>query len=499
MHCRRFGITAILITLAIGSAAHAQPGITRTTQFSVDGKIIASSSTTVIDIWDVADGRLLRQLQGHSDHVNALAFTPDGRTLASGSYDGSVRLWDARGGKELHVLKGLKEAIAYIAVSADGKLVAAGGYDNLIWIWDIATGKEQRRLAGSQGAILGLAFSPDGKMLASCGIEHVIRLWDVATGKEIRQLTGNKHNVRTFAFTSNSKFGISGGCDHSVRFWDVTTGKEVRQFAGHGGDVFFVALSPDGKTLATGSHDGSIRLWDVASGGETRRCTGHDGGVICLSFSPDGRTLTSGGYDKVQRISEIATGVERLRFGGANAAAPNPVPNLAPLDVHKGLWSDLASEDGHVAHRAIWTLARSAKGVAFLRENLQPKAEAPFDNRQAKRWIEELGHDQFKVREKAFDGLAKLGPAVVPLLKATLSGQPEAETRRRIERLLASFAGAEPAAQAAREARVVEVLEHAATKDAIALLRTLAEEGDGETTRQARLALARLARQSKND
>jgi dipeptidyl aminopeptidase/acylaminoacyl peptidase len=494
MRCRPFPYRhLILVFLILSAPALAQPGITRTTRFSADGRAIASASTNEIDIWSVADGRLLRQMHGHTHFVNALAITPDGRTLASASYDTTVRLWDAETGKERHLLKGPEKAVAYIAVSPDGKTVAAGGYDKIIWLWDIATGKEIRRFTGSQGDILFVGFSRDGKTLASSGCEHVIRLWDVATGAQIRQLVGNTHNVRTFTFAPDGKTGISGGCDHSVRLWDLSNGKESRQFVGHTNDVFFVTLSPDGQTLASASQDGSVRLWNAATGAELRRCPGHQGGVICIAFSADGRTLTSGGYDKVQRICEIATGKERLLFGepGANPAAAEP----ARAELDKSTWQDLASEDAHRAHRASWALARSDQALAFVRERLKPVAVAGVDLALAKRLIADLDNDQFKVREKAMDDLAKLGPSVAPLLKTALSTDPGTETRRRIERLLVGLTGADLAGEELRGTRVVEALEYIGTKDAAAVIQALAQgSAESELTRQARAALGRLAR-----
>src|SRR5882724_3203464 len=165
--------------LRLGSrsqAIDARQNDIRTIQFSRDGRTIASSSTSSIEIWDAATGQVIKQLKGHTDFVNSLTFCPDGKTLASGSFDQTLRLWDLATGKEVHQLKGAEKGIAYIAVSPNGKMLASGGYDKTIRLWDVAAGKEIRQLAGSQVEILFLAFSPDNKTLASGGIESTIRL-----------------------------------------------------------------------------------------------------------------------------------------------------------------------------------------------------------------------------------------------------------------------------------------------------------------------------------
>jgi hypothetical protein len=489
------------MTVAIGLALfvptlHAQPGITRTAGYTPDGRNIASSSTSAIDIWDVASGRLVRQLEGHTDFVNALAVSPDGRRLASGSYDFTVRLWDIQTGKEIRRFKGPEKAVAFIALSPDGKSLAAGGYDKVIWVWDVASGNEIRRLEGSQGDILGLTFSADGKTLASNGCELVIRLWDLTTGKEVRQLVGNRHHIRTFAFAADGKTGVSGGCDHSIRVWDLGTGKEKRQLVGHSGDVFSVTFSPDGNTLASGSHDGSVRLWDLAEGAELRRCGDHVGGVIYVAFAPDGRTLTSGGYDKRQRIWETANGKERLTFGTV-PPDQEAQPDLAGAEWEKNAWKDLASEDGRRAHRAIWGLTTSTSGVALIREHLKPLAPPPVDQTRALRLIEDLDHDVFKVREKAYSDLADMGRGIIPLLRKTLNARPGSEVRKRVEKLLFHLTDGAPSNELLRSIRAIETLENIGAKEAQAVLQTLVRDNaDAEVGRQAAASLSRLTRRA---
>src|SRR5207248_53559 len=130
----------------------------------------------------------------------------------------------------------------------------------------------------------------------------------------------------------------------------------------HTDDVFFVTLAPDGATLASGCHDGTVRLWDVAGGKEIRPCgSGHAGGAICCAFAPDGRTLVSGGYDKTIRVWEVATGRERLSLSDGPADRP-----AVRAELDKAGWTDLASEDARIAHRAVWALAASPRGVALL-------------------------------------------------------------------------------------------------------------------------------------
>jgi serine/threonine protein kinase/dipeptidyl aminopeptidase/acylaminoacyl peptidase len=272
--------------------------------FSPDGTTLASGSyDNTIRRWDAATGKPLGEpLRGHEDWVTSVAFSPDGTTLASGSDDKTIRLWDAASGKPLgEPLRGHEGDVASVAFSPDGTTLASGSEDMTIRLWDAATGKPLGEpLRGHEWWVSSVAFSPDGTTLASGSYDNTIRRWDAATGKPLGEpLRGHEDRVTSVAFSPDGKTLASGSDDTTIRLWDAATGKPLGEpLRGHEDWVTSVAFSPDGKTLASGSDDTTIRLWDAATGkplGEPLR--GHEDWVTSVAFSPDGTTLASGGYD----------------------------------------------------------------------------------------------------------------------------------------------------------------------------------------------------------
>jgi len=190
-----------------------------------------------------------------------------------------------------------------IAFSPDGKTVATGGgfSDNVIRLWDTTNARELRSFQGHTYNITGLAFTPDGKSLLSCAHDQTVRLWDVAAGTELRQFRGHEGPVECLALAPDGKTAATGSVDQSVRLWDMGTGTELRVLANDAG-VHDVAFAPDGKTLATAAEDGSVHLWETATGKELHNLSAHTGGALCVAFAPNGKTLASGGREKTVRL-----------------------------------------------------------------------------------------------------------------------------------------------------------------------------------------------------
>ncbi|MEH1886537.1 WD40 repeat domain-containing protein, partial [Nostoc sp.] len=205
-------------------------------------------------------------LEGHSSKVNSVIFSPDGKILASGSLDKTIKLWDISTGKAIKTLTGHSRWVWGVVFSPDGKTLASGSNDNTIKLWDVSTGKAIKTLTGHSRSVNSVVFSPDGKTLASGSDDKTIKLWDVSTGKAIKTLTGHSRWVWGVVFSPDGKTLASGSNDNTIKLWDVSTGKAIKTLTGHSRSVNSVVFSPDGKTLASGSDDKTIKLWDVSTG-----------------------------------------------------------------------------------------------------------------------------------------------------------------------------------------------------------------------------------------
>ncbi|GAB3849110.1 caspase, EACC1-associated type [Dactylosporangium cerinum] len=265
--------------------------------------------------------RCLRTIEGHSrwmfakaKPVNTVAFSPDGRLLASGGDDNMVRLWNPSTGQPVgQPLTGHTGLVYSVAFSPDGHLLASGGKDSKVRLWNPTTGQPVGQpLTGHAGEVNSVAFSPDGDLLASAsgGYDKTVRLWNPTTGQPVGQpLTGHTHWVYSVAFSPDGHLLASASLDGTVRLWNPTTGLPIGQpLTGHTGFVYSVAFSPDGHVLASASRDATVRLWNPTTGQPVGQpLTGHTGLVYSVAFSPDGHLLASGG-DNTVRLWNPTTG-----------------------------------------------------------------------------------------------------------------------------------------------------------------------------------------------
>jgi RNA polymerase sigma factor (sigma-70 family) len=327
--------------------------------FTPDGSALLVADIATVRRWDLSTGKELDPLRGHTQRIFGLAVAGDGKTIATCSFDGTVRLWDAAGrerrrltipkkyglgvalspdgerlacgtfeqeihvwetgtGRELWRVKTDDYRVSPQSYSPDGKTLATG--QDRVRLWDAATGKEVRVIECSRGAAEHVAFAPRGGPLAVGGAEATVRFWDPATGKEVRYFEGHQHGVHAGVFAPDGKMLVTASAEPFVRLWDLSTGRATR-FASRKGDVRSVALAPDGKTLATsgGPSGGWPELWDLSTGRLLRRFTpseqdfSGDGRVV---FSANGRTLAAGTGSSRIRFWETATGKEQSPFAG---------------------------------------------------------------------------------------------------------------------------------------------------------------------------------------
>lgn len=277
---------------------------------SPDGQLLASgSSDRSVKIWDLMTGELLHTFEGrgfwmgdgHRDRISGLTFSPDNYSIFSSSDDGTVKEWDLTTFKLVMTLSVQSWATSALAISHDGWVIASGGTDGVIHLWDLETRDSIAALTQHTDQITALLLSPDDRLLVSSSYDKTIRLWDFKTDDLVATLKGHVDRVTAIALTPDGRTLLSGSADKTVKIWTFPRGEQHKVLAAHGDQVNCLAIDPDGVLFASGSEDGSLTIWDLDSA--DRLCTvRHAWGVNAIAFSPDGELLISGSADETIKI-----------------------------------------------------------------------------------------------------------------------------------------------------------------------------------------------------
>jgi WD40 repeat protein len=286
--------------------------------WSPDGKRIASASGDhTAQVWDATDGGHVVTYRGHSSDVLTLAWSPDGQYIATGSLDTTVQVWNPISGATVYTYHGHTDAVFDLAWSPDSQRIVSASADGTVQIWQALTGKRIATYTGPSNLRSGVAasnavaFSPDGKQVAIGGVGPAT-LIDAATARIIGYYGPHGGETHAVAFSPDGRYLAIGRDDSTIQVWNVATGTSAYTYSGHNNDIFTLAWSPNGKRIASGDAAGSIQVWDALTGGHVYTYRGHldyywghftsNQEVDALAWSPDGKQIASGSTDNTVQV-----------------------------------------------------------------------------------------------------------------------------------------------------------------------------------------------------
>jgi WD40 repeat protein len=334
--------------------------------FSPDGKLLASAdSDKRIFLWNVASGEPLGVLTGHAAAVSSLAFDPSGNRLASGGRDGTIKIWDVPGRMSLRDLAREGAVVSSVAFNHDGTRLIAGGFDarqgnaGEIWEWDPVAAKVLHEYRGHRGPVTAVAFHPTGKSFFSAGDDRAIRIWTVGDDRAVRILEGHQDRITSMALDKAGERLASGSADLTAIVWNINTGQELFTRKGHMDTVRGVAFSRDGARLLSASADRTVKVWSAAGRQEYRALHGHELHVTDLAFSPDNALLASASEDGTVRLWDAATGKPRESLTGHE----EPARCVAFAKSKNETWDVVSgSDDGTVR---FWSIETAKEAFRF--------------------------------------------------------------------------------------------------------------------------------------
>lgn len=310
-------LTMVTNILRAPTIYHAPPLVTAFT-FAPDGKMLAISGYREILLTAMPEGNLIGRLPGRSMRIHSLAFTPDGQTLAAVGGDpaqsGEVQIWDVPTRKLRHSIVASTDTLFGGSISPDGKLLACGAADKSIRLYDLATGKELRKMDHHEDWVFQTTFGVDSKRLVTVGRDRAAKLIDVESGRFIENVNLLREALTAVTRHPKRDWVAVGGAERipylyrmdrprAMRIADDST--LIQKFERQDGPITALAISPDGTKLAVGAEAGDVRIYETETGNLVTRCSGHQGGIFALQFTPDGANLATGGFDGTIRVYDL--------------------------------------------------------------------------------------------------------------------------------------------------------------------------------------------------
>jgi uncharacterized protein with WD repeat len=287
---------------------------------------LAAARANRLSIYDTASGNVLKTLidpqlkspdnkplqTAHSTIIEALAFSPDGKTLASGSFR-EVFLWDAQSGQLLARCRDFSDRVVALGFSPDGKLLATGGgaptEDGEVKILDTSSGRPILSIKNAHSdTVYGVSFSPDGKKLATCGADKFIKVFELPGGKFLKSFEGHTHHVLAVAWKSDGKILVSAGADNAIKVWDYAKGEQVRSFGNHAKQITHLAFKGRSSEIVTCSGDRTVRFWNIDTGSNGLAIGGSQDFLYAVDVSADGKIVASGGEEGIVRLYNATNG-----------------------------------------------------------------------------------------------------------------------------------------------------------------------------------------------
>ena len=267
----------------------------------MNGDSMVTSTGNQILIWNARNGSVIDSLKGHSNVIRKVSFSPDGKKIASASWDKTIRIWDTERGQILETLSNHDDYVEDVSFSPDGKKIVSASWDNTLRVWNAENGEELKVLDKHKDIVLSVVFSADSRMIASCSKDSTIILWDANNYTQLKNFRDDMGPIVTLGLSPDMKYLASASTGHTIKIWDVDTETEYKLLEGHLEEVTSISFSPNGKYLVSSSKDNTIKVWDVFRGELLQSIEKHTDDVNVVSFTADGLFIVSGSKDKTLR------------------------------------------------------------------------------------------------------------------------------------------------------------------------------------------------------